>query len=184
MDRSNHYEAAFEGYLQAQRYCYVAVDETRRATLGTMSVKNLDFIVHGQGNHRLLIDVKGRRFPAGTEERPRHVWECWSTRDDIQGLAQWETLFGPGYQGLLVFVYHVLPCVNLPDDVDDLWTFRGRRYLARAVLGEDYRSHMRTRSPRWGTVTLARASYRDLVQPFRAFTLGPQAVTQESQFAS
>ena len=28
MDRSNHYEAAFEAYLQWHRLCYVAVDET------------------------------------------------------------------------------------------------------------------------------------------------------------
>ena len=29
MDRSNHYEAAFEAYLQWHRLCYVAVDERR-----------------------------------------------------------------------------------------------------------------------------------------------------------
>ena len=36
MDRSNHYEAAFEAYLQWHRLCYVAVDETRRAWLGDL----------------------------------------------------------------------------------------------------------------------------------------------------
>ena len=34
MDRSNHYEGAFEAYLQWHRLCYVAVDETRRSMLG------------------------------------------------------------------------------------------------------------------------------------------------------
>ena len=34
MDRGNHYEAAFEAYLQWHRHCYVAVDETRRPILG------------------------------------------------------------------------------------------------------------------------------------------------------
>ncbi|MFL5243819.1 MAG: HYExAFE family protein, partial [Gemmataceae bacterium] len=62
MDRSNHYEAAFEAYLRWHRYCYVAVDETRRAVLGETRVKNLDFIVYGEPDARLLIDVKGRRF--------------------------------------------------------------------------------------------------------------------------
>ncbi len=47
MDRSNHYEAAFEAYLQEQRLCYVAVDERRRAILGESKVKCLDFIVYG-----------------------------------------------------------------------------------------------------------------------------------------
>src|SRR5205807_5961914 len=69
MDRSNHYEAAFEAYLQWHRLCYVAVDETRRAMLGDASVKSLDFIVHGENDCRLLIDVKGRRFPGGPPER-------------------------------------------------------------------------------------------------------------------
>ncbi len=47
MDRSNHYEVAFESYLQHHRLCYVAVDETRRALLGDTLVKSLDFIVFG-----------------------------------------------------------------------------------------------------------------------------------------
>ena len=34
MDRSNHYEAAFEDWLQENDLCYVAVDESRRAMLG------------------------------------------------------------------------------------------------------------------------------------------------------
>ena len=33
MDRSNHYEAAFEGYLQWHRLCYVGVDESRRSLM-------------------------------------------------------------------------------------------------------------------------------------------------------
>ena len=80
MDRSNHYEAAFEAYLQRHGLCYVAVDETRRAVLGDLRIKSLDFIVHGEGGIRLLVDVKGRRFPTGLGDRQRHVWECWSTR--------------------------------------------------------------------------------------------------------
>ena len=96
MDRGNHYEAAFEAYLQQHRLCYVAVDETRRAMLGDLRVKNLDFIVHGEDGSRVLVDVKGRRFPSGPAERPRRVWESWSTRDDVLGLEQWEQLFGPG----------------------------------------------------------------------------------------
>src|SRR5439155_5475088 len=81
MDRSNHYEAAFEAYLQWHRHCYVAVDETRRAMLGEVRVKSLDFIVYGEHGARLLVDVKGRRFPTGSPERQRRVWECWSTHD-------------------------------------------------------------------------------------------------------
>ena len=51
----------------------------------------------------------------------------------------------------------VLPAVELPGDTEDLWTWRGRRYLLRAVAVGDYRRHMRVRSPSWGTVGLPRA---------------------------
>jgi hypothetical protein len=60
MDRSNPYEAAFETFLKEQGLCYVAVDETRRAVLGDVPVKNLDFIVLAPTGAKLLIDVKGR----------------------------------------------------------------------------------------------------------------------------
>jgi hypothetical protein len=181
MDRSNHYEAAFEAYLQWHRLCYVAVDETRRTWLGDLRVKNLDFIVHGDAGARLLVDVKGRCFPSGGD-RPRRVWESWSTRDDIDGLQRWAELFGPGYLGLLVFAYHLLPSVLLPDDTDDLWTWRGRRYLLRAVPVSDYRRHMRVRSPRWGTVGLPGAVFRELVRPFHHFTQEPRAAEEECPF--
>jgi hypothetical protein len=171
MDRSNHYEAAFEAYLQWHRLCYVAVDETRRSMLGEERIKSLDFIVHGENGARLLVDVKGRRFPSGGKH-PRRVWECWSTRDDIDGLERWATLFGPGYRSLLVFAYEVLPDIELPDDTDDLWTWRGRRYLLRAVPAEGYRRWMLVRSPRWGTVHLPTARFRELVRPLHHYTHG------------
>jgi hypothetical protein len=182
MDRSNHYESAFEAYLQEQRLCYVAIDERRRAILGETTVKCLDFIVYGPEGARLLIDIKGRRFPTGKAGKRRAVWECWSTQDDIDGLERWAGLFGPGYQGLLVFSYHVLPEVSLAHNVEDLWTWRGRRYLFRAVPASDYRTSMRSRSPRWGTVTLPRDVFRDLVRPLSCFTLGPPLPAEEVPF--
>jgi hypothetical protein len=170
MDRSNHYENAFEAYLQQQRLCYIAVDETRRSPLGPESIKSLDFVVFADNGARLVVDVKGRRFPAGPPHRPRRVWECWSTRDDVEGLERWTQMWGPPYQGLLVFIYHILPCVQLADDTEDLWTWRGRRYLLRAIAVEDYHQHMRVRSPRWGTMTLPNGVYRQLVRPLSSFT--------------
>jgi hypothetical protein len=181
MDRSNHYEAAFEAYLQWHRLCYVAVDETRRSMLGEVRIKSLDFIVHGERGARLLVDVKGRRFPSGSVH-PRRVWECWSTHEDVEGLERWAELFGPGYQGLLVFAYQLLPAVELPEDTDDLWTWRGRRYVLRAVAVTDYRQHMRVRSPRWGTVHLPGAKYRELMRPVNHFTHSPTPVAEDSPF--
>ncbi|HEY2910060.1 MAG TPA: HYExAFE family protein, partial [Gemmataceae bacterium] len=114
MDRSNPYEAAFEAYLRARRLGYVAVDEAHRSTLDDEPVKSVDFIVHGANGAKLLVDVKGRRFPGGPKERPRRVWETWSTEEDIDGLDRWAERFGDGYRGLLVFVYRIRPMVLLP----------------------------------------------------------------------
>jgi hypothetical protein len=182
MDRSNHYEAAFEAYLQWHRLCYVGVDETRRAWLGDTRVKNLDFIVHGESGARLLVDVKGRSFPSGSPGRQRRIWECWSTREDVDGLERWADLFGPGYQAVLVFAYYLLPSVTLADDTDDLWTWRGKRYLLRAIGVADYRRHMRVRSPKWGTVGLPGPVFRELVRPFHSFTHVSHFVDEECPF--
>jgi hypothetical protein len=169
MDRDNHYEVAFESYLQAQRLCYVAVDETRRALLGDGPVKSLDFVVFGRGGARLVIDVKGRRFPGGRPKNPRRVWECWSFREDVDGLGRWAEMAGADYRGLLVFAYQLHPTVELSAATPDLFLCRGRRYLFRAVAVEDYREHMRWRSSSWDTVTLPKAAYRSLVRPFSEF---------------
>lgn len=182
MDRSNHYEAAFEAYLQWHRLGYVAVDETRRAMLGELRVKSLDFIVYGEAGARLLVDVKGRRFPSGPSHRQRRVWECWSTLEDLHGLERWTEVSGPGYQGLLVFAYHLLPSVSVPAETEDLWIWRGRRYLLRAVPAEEYRRHMRTRSPKWRTVSLPGAVFRELAQPFQVFTRPLQPIGEECPF--
>jgi hypothetical protein len=169
MDRSNHYEAALEAYLQWHRVCYVAVDETKRAALGETDLKSLDFIVFGANGPGYLVDVKGRQFPAGPSGRPRRVWECWSTHEDISGLRRWADRFGPGYEGLLVFAYQILPEVDLWDGSEDIWEWHGRRYSFRAVRVSEYRPHMRVRSPRWGTVDLPSPVFRGLVRPFHEF---------------
>jgi hypothetical protein len=178
MDRSNHYESAFEAFLQEQRLPYVAVDEARRSYLGDETLKSLDFIVHGPAGAGLLVDIKGRRFPGGPEDRPRPVWESWAANDDVRGLECWVQLFGPNFRGLLVFTYEVQPTVSLPAYTDDLWEHRGRRYLLRAVEIGDYRRFMRVRSPRWGTVALPRQRFRELVRPFSHF-LDPAGVAED-----
>lgn len=181
MDRNNPYEAAFEGYLKTQGLCYVGVDEGRRAMLGDMPVKNLDFIVLGACGSRLLIDVKGRKFPGGPPEKPRHIWQNWVENDDITGLRNWIDVFGPGYTALFVFLYDLQPSVEVAPDTIDLHTFRERQYLLRAVTLDDYVNHMKVRSPKWGTVSLPSAQYRTLARPFRFFTHELQSPPQVSE---
>jgi hypothetical protein len=182
MKRSNSYEAAFEGWLQEQQLCYVAVDETRRTVLGGGPVKSLDFIVHGPHQARLLIDVKGRQFPSGPPGKRRRVWECWTSTEDIDCLVRWTAGFGPGYVGLFVFAYHLLPEVEMAEDTTDLFAWRGENYLFRAVDVDDYRRHIRVRSPKWRTVSLPGAKFRDLVVPVSEFTHAVPCLPEDCPF--
>jgi hypothetical protein len=180
MDRSNPYEAAFEAYLKAAGLCYVCVDETRRACLGDTPIKNLDFIVLGVNGARLLVDVKGRQFPGGPPERPRYTWESWSTQEDVDGLSNWTRLFGADYVALFAFLYRILPTVTLECDPADLWEFRDEKYLLRAVALDEYRRHVRVRSPKWGTVDVPAAAFRSLARPFRYYTHEGPSKTEEA----
>jgi hypothetical protein len=184
MDRHNRYEAAFEAYLQWHRLCYVAVHEGRRAFVGERRVKNLDFIVHTHSGLGLLVDVKGRRFPSGGADKPRRIWECWSTQDDVDGLERWEGIFGQGYQGLLLFIYLLGQDEALPDNLGkhDLWTWQGQRYLLRGITMEDYRQHLRVRSPSWGTVHVPSSVFRQKARPFNFFMRDYQPSAQECPF--
>ena len=66
----NHYEAAFEAYLRSRGVPYVAVDEAKRSLLSDgASIKSLDFIVSAPGETTWLVDVKGRRFPSGDDQK-------------------------------------------------------------------------------------------------------------------
>jgi len=160
MNRDNHYEAAFEAFLRTLGVAVVAVDEARRSYLDEESIKSPDFLVVGPHDARLVVDVKGRKFPGGTAEHPRMVWQNWSTRDDISGLERWASRFGPGFRGVLAFVYHILPCVELPEATPDLFAFRERVYLMRGGVGRGVsQCHAATqpamghRSPRHGDVS-------------------------------
>jgi hypothetical protein len=152
------------------------VDESRRTSLDDEPVKSIDFIVYGAGGSKLLVDIKGRRFPGKSKGKLRRIWQNWVEQDDVEGLERWQSSFGSEYQALLVFTYHILPEVELRRGTADVWVWRGRRYLIRAVPVMNYRQHMRVRSPKWRTVYLPMAEYRDIVRPLRSFT-HPHEVT-------
>lgn len=164
--RENHYEAAFEAYLRAKRVPYVAVDETRRSQSPEGSLKSLDFIVSpATGDRSWLVDVKGRRFPAG---RQRQFWKNWSTGDDLKSLARWERLFGDRFVGLLVFAYELVAELA-PVPAELIFPFRERLYAFVAIRLDHYAGWARTLSPRWDTLSLPAARFRQLARPVESF---------------
>jgi hypothetical protein len=162
-NRDNHYEAAFEEYLRARGVPYVAVDESRRSLMSNgASIKSLDFIVAAPGGISWLVDVKGRRFPSGDEQK--QYWKNWSTRDDLDSLARWESLFGQNFQGLFVFAYDVLGD-RAPLAMEQLFEHRGGLYGFVAVPLSNYAEYSRPISPRWDTVAMPTADFRRLARP-------------------
>jgi hypothetical protein len=171
MDRHNHYEAAFAAFLRERRVCHIAIDETRRSFLGDAPAKSLDFIVHGQCGERFVVDVKGRRYPGGSKERPKHTWESWVTRDDVEDARYWAAKFGAGYRALFVFSYHLAAPTQLVHEPHLLWHWQQKDYLLRAIPVDDYVRVMKQRSPKWRTVHLPLADYRRLVRPLHDFLI-------------
>jgi hypothetical protein len=184
MNRDNHYEAAFEAFLRARGLAVIPVDEARRSHLDEESIKSPDFLVVGPHDARLVVDVKGRKFPGGTSEHPRMVWQNWVEREDVDGLDRWVDRFGPGFRSVLAFVYHIHPNFALPAGTPDVFTYRDRIYLLRGVSVTDYRTRMRQRSPRWGTVHLRTAAFREIVKPFSHFIAPPPVELEVSALES
>jgi hypothetical protein len=156
-NRDNHYEAAFEAYLRMRRLAYVAVDEAKRTLVADGSLKSLDFIVSPPGGSSWLVDVKGRRFPSGDEQK--QYWKNWSTRDDLRSLAAWQAHFGAGFCPLLVFAYHLVGGRS-PLPRAQLFEFRGAQYGFVGVRLADYVPFARPLSDSWDTVAMPAGMFR------------------------
>ena len=160
--RSNHYEAAFEGYIRSIRVPCVAVDEAKRPLFGDEPVKNPDFLVYPRQGVNLVVEVKGKR---GKDAAGRRPWENWVTTDDLDGLARWEDAFGPGFRSILAFAYAEVPAEFGLPGADGSFAFRGMLYRFWAVGLDDYVRHLRSRGPAWKAVAMARREFRRRVRP-------------------
>jgi len=157
-----HYEVAFEDYLQTNQIPYVAVDEAKRAAFRDAKLKSFDFIVYSATGNNWLVDIKGRRWaPRKPGNRP--AWENWVTQADLDGLQQWQHVFGTGFAALLVFAYRLDANGEPPPEV--LHVFRDTRYVFAGVPADQYRLQARVRSPKWGTVNLPVREFARHVRP-------------------
>ena len=168
--RDNHYEVAFEAWLRWLRVPYVAVDEAHRAAmpqkaLPERTLKSLDFIVSPPScSGAWLVDVKGRQFPTAG----RQYWRNWSTADELESLASWETLLEKASTGLLVFAYNIVGDLA-PLPADELFAHRDKLYGFVGIRLDHYTSFAKQLSPRWGTVTVPIDRFRALARPAREF---------------
>lgn len=173
MTRKNvHYEAAFMDYLRSRGIPYVPVDETRRAIFAGEKIKSFDLIVYASGERRWIVDVKGRQFPYISEDGAKRYWENWVTREDLTGLAEWQAVFGEGFEACFLFAYVL-------DGPPDRWpavrphAYRDDYYAFLFVTLGEYREHCRPRSASWDTVSVGTAVFRRIARPMELF--GPGA---------
>ena len=192
--RRFHYEQAFEHYLRANRIPYVAVDEAKKALLPACTgatggvgedvgglagsaganaggnvggaIKSFDFVVYAEARN-LLVDVKGRMFGSASSRSSlsNRRFESWVTLEDIDGLQQWQELFGGDFEAVFVFAY----CLRQqpPDALfESVLSHGGRWYALREVNLADYRRHMVRRSEKWGTVHIPAKAYGRISRPF------------------
>ncbi len=159
--RMIHYEAAFEDFLRARGWPYVAVDQAKKAIFTDAAVKSFDFLVYSASGPNLLVDVKGRKFPdsaRGASRTASRAWENWITQDDVDGLREWQKVFGRDFLATIVFAYWLQgPPHRAP--FEDVHVYRGRCYAFVVVPLEDYASAARTRCEKWRTVSVAAADF-------------------------
>ncbi len=160
--RHIHYEAAFEDYLRSRGWPYIPVDEQRKAIFAGARIKSFDFLVYPPGRDAWLVDVKGRKFPYDGAGSKRY-WENWVTRDDLDGLSQWQEVFGDGFQPMLVFAYWLTGTADR-DPTSEIHVFRNQYYAFVGIRAADYAAHARRRSEKWDTVTMPAATFRKLAR--------------------
>lgn len=164
MKRHSHYERAFEDYLRGRGVPLVPVNESRRVELSEARIKSFDFIVYPGGDRQWIVDVKGRRFPYRTARGGVRYWENWVTQNDLDGLAEWQAVFGSEFEARFVFAYQL-------EGPPDRWpagrphSFDDANYAFLTITLAEYQAHARRRSPKWGTVNIGQRIFRQLATP-------------------
>ncbi len=163
MQRHNHYEAAFEDYLRSRGWSYIPVNEQKKLFFSSARIKSFDFIVYRPGNTAWLVDIKGRKMSAPSK-KGRRYWENWVTQDDLDGLRQWEGVFGKGFEPVFIFVYW-LTASGTEDLPTDVHPYRDRHYALAWVSAGEYAAHAKQRSAKWQTVMVPSEEFRNLLHP-------------------
>lgn len=169
-NRHIHYEAAFEDYLRSRGIPYVPVNETRRVIFAGNKVKSFDFLVHDGGARQWIVDIKGRQFPYINEKGAKRYWENWVAREDLEGLAEWQEVFGENYEAQFVFTYQLH---GQPERWPEARPHRyNNDYYAFLVVSQaDYEQHCQRRSDKWETVSVPTPIFREIAYPIESLTM-------------
>lgn len=165
----NEYEQAFETWLLDNRVQYISVDQRKRKIFACSKIKSFDFLLYRQDSTPLIAEIKGRKF-RGTSLAGRTGLDSWVTMDDVRGLIRWEQIFDSSCEAVFIFAYK-FEKIDVEPDGREIFEFGDDRYVFYAVLLDDYRDFMTVRSPKWQTVTIPAAKFREFAIPIRKLLL-------------
>jgi len=169
MAEKNEYEQVFENWLIENNLQYAPVDQQKRKLFARNKIKSFDFILYPADSPPVMTEIKGREFKGKTLAGMTSL-QCWVTRDDVKSLMQWELILDGDMKMAFVFVYKIMN-VDVETDGADIFEFASNRYFFYAVELDSYREFMKTRSPKWNTVTLPADRFRQLAVPAREYFL-------------
>ncbi len=165
----NHYERAFENWLISNHIKYTAIDQNKRVAFGKAKIKSFDFILYPNDNLTIMAEVKGRIFKGTTFEKLTS-FECWVLADDVEGLVQWQSVFGAEHEVIFVFAYKI-ENVDVDFDGRQVFDYQSGRYVFFAIRLEEYLKYMKQRSPKWRTVNLAADKFRQCARQLEEILL-------------
>ena len=94
--------------------------------------------------------------------------ENWTTHEDLDSLARWESVFGSGFAAVLVFCYH-LQRPEAAARFEAVHFFRNEYFGLVGVYRNVYAEACRPRSRAWDTVSVPSARFRELIRPIASF---------------
>jgi hypothetical protein len=157
-NRGRHYEEAFEDFLAAEGIPYVPVTLAQRQAFQAARIKAFDFVVWPSSGPNWLVDIKGRAITTGRLDN-------WVTQGDLDGLTEWQSVFGDGFVGVFVFVFHVQKPELWRYEQAPLYGYRGASYSFWSTTVDDYRRSAKVRSARWNTYTAEPEVFLSVAEP-------------------
>ncbi len=163
----NQYEQAFENWLIDNRLQYLPVDQHKRKIFARSKIKSFDFLLYPANSKPMIAEIKGRKFKGTTLAKTPNL-QNWVTMDDVRGLIIWEQVFGADFDAAFIFAYK-FERIDVEADGTEVYNFAENQYIFYVVRLDDYRAFMTVRSPKWQTVTLPAAKFREFAVPLRKF---------------
>jgi len=159
------YEEAFEDLLAAEGVPYVPVTLAQRQAFQAARIKSFDFVVWPSDGPSWLVDIKGRTSRTGR-------LDSWVTQGDLDGLSEWQAVFGEGYIGIFVFVFFVERPDRWAHQQAPLHSYKGGWYSFWSVAVDDYRRAAKVRSSRWRTWCIEPNVLRTIAEPVGRWLAG------------